>query len=110
MSSALKAPRGLSIRALLLGAHTFVWLLPLFALSMLRVYDVYLLRQTEHQLIAESVMVGEVFREAYLRALGRAGDNRIRPEDLNEVERRILKEAFRQARKLQQRLKLDYKL
>jgi len=41
---------------------------------------------------------------------GRAGDNLIRPDELNEVERRILKEAFRQARKLQQRLKLDYQL
>ena len=41
---------------------------------------------------------------------GRAGDNLIRPDELNEVERRILKESFRQARKLQQRLKLDYQL
>ena len=41
---------------------------------------------------------------------GRAGHNRVRPDELNEVERRILKEAFRQARKLQQRLKLDYQL
>lgn len=41
---------------------------------------------------------------------GHAGDNLIRPDELNEVERRILKEAFRQARKLQQRLKLDYQL
>ena len=41
---------------------------------------------------------------------GRSGDNLVRPDDLNEVDRRILKEAFRQARKLQQRLKLDYKL
>ena len=41
---------------------------------------------------------------------GRVGDNLIRPDELNEVERRILKEAFRQARKLQQRLKLDYQL
>ena len=41
---------------------------------------------------------------------GREGDNLIRPDDLNEVERRILKESFRQARKLQQRLKLDYQL
>ena len=44
------------------------------------------------------------------QAQGRDGDNLIRPDDLNEVERRILKEAFRQARKLQQRLKLDYQL
>jgi len=41
---------------------------------------------------------------------GREADNLIRPDELNEVERRILKEAFRQARKLQQRLKLDYQL
>lgn len=39
-----------------------------------------------------------------------AADNRVRPESLNELDRRILKEAFRQARKLQLRLKLDYQL
>ena len=38
------------------------------------------------------------------------GDNRINPDRLNELDRRILKEAFRQARKLQTRLKLDYQL
>lgn len=37
-------------------------------------------------------------------------DNRVDPESLNELDRRILKEAFRQARKLQLRLKLDYQL
>ncbi len=37
-------------------------------------------------------------------------DNRIRPDALNELDRRILKEAFRQARKLQSRLKMDYQL
>ena len=41
---------------------------------------------------------------------GRESDNFVRPDDLNEVERRILKEAFRQARKIQQQLKLDYQL
>ncbi|HAY09038.1 MAG TPA: nucleotidyltransferase, partial [Thauera sp.] len=38
------------------------------------------------------------------------GDNRVNPDSLNELDRRILKEAFRQARKLQLRLKLDYQL
>ena len=38
------------------------------------------------------------------------GDNRVDPDSLNELDRRILKEAFRQARKLQLRLKLDYQL
>jgi CBS domain-containing protein len=36
--------------------------------------------------------------------------NRIDPSALNDFERRSLKEAFRQARKLQQRLALDYDL
>ncbi|MBX3663897.1 MAG: CBS domain-containing protein [Burkholderiales bacterium] len=39
-----------------------------------------------------------------------AGVNRIRPDHLNEVDRRILKESLRQARKLQSRLALDYRL
>jgi signal transduction histidine kinase len=71
----LSRKRGPSIRVLLLGAHAFVWLLPLLVFSLLRVYDVYLLRQTEHQLIAESVMVGEAYRDAYLRASGRSVDD-----------------------------------
>ena len=41
---------------------------------------------------------------------GRQGDNLINPDDLNELDRRILKESFRQARKLQSRLKLDYQV
>jgi len=37
-------------------------------------------------------------------------DNRLDPDQLNDLDRRILKEAFRQARKLQARLALDYGL
>ena len=37
-------------------------------------------------------------------------DNLIDPERLNELDRRILKEAFRQARKLQARLAMEYRL
>ncbi|MFZ3019525.1 MAG: DUF294 nucleotidyltransferase-like domain-containing protein [Gallionella sp.] len=37
-------------------------------------------------------------------------DNNIDPEQLNELDRRILKEAFRQARKLQARLEMEYHL
>ena len=40
----------------------------------------------------------------------RAGDNHIDPESLNEIDRRMLKESLRQARKLQSRLALDYQL
>jgi CBS domain-containing protein len=39
-----------------------------------------------------------------------AGANRIDPDDLNELDRHILKEAFKQARKLQDKLRLDYRL
>jgi signal transduction histidine kinase len=70
----VRGARGPSIRLLLLGAHAFALLLPLAALFLLRVYDVYLLRQTEHRLISESVVIGEVFRDALLRALGREQD------------------------------------
>ena len=37
-------------------------------------------------------------------------NNYLAPDELNELERRILKEAFRQARKLQAKLSLDYQL
>ena len=40
----------------------------------------------------------------------RAESNRIEPEGLNDVERRMLKECLRQAGKLQTRLALDYQL
>jgi CBS domain-containing protein len=36
--------------------------------------------------------------------------NRVDPETLNELDRHVLKEAFRQARKLQERLRLEYRL
>jgi CBS domain-containing protein len=37
-------------------------------------------------------------------------DNHVSPDALNELDRRILKEVFRQARKLQTRIALDYRL
>ena len=41
---------------------------------------------------------------------GMPPDNLLDPDALNQLDRRILKEAFRQARKLQERLRLDYQL
>ena len=50
-------------------------------------------------------------RHQHLQNLqGLAMDNRINPDDLNQLERRILREALRQARELQNRLALDYRL
>jgi CBS domain-containing protein len=56
---------------------------------------IQLLRMRAHQLQANQ---------------GMALDNHVNPDSLNDLDRRILKEAFRQARKLQTRLALDYQL
>jgi signal transduction histidine kinase len=68
-----------SITTLLFGTLAFVWVVPLAALAGLRIYDGYLLRQTEYQLITESVLVGEALRAELLRELGRAGDQHLPP-------------------------------
>ena len=41
---------------------------------------------------------------------GSEASNYINPAQLNELDRRILKESFKQAKRLQQRLKLDYRM
>jgi CBS domain-containing protein len=41
---------------------------------------------------------------------GLAMDNRIAPDKLNDLDRRVLKESFRQTRRVQGRMALDYKL
>jgi CBS domain-containing protein len=43
-------------------------------------------------------------------ARGRGGQNRVDPRELNELERHVLREAFRQARKLQDCLVMEYRL
>jgi signal transduction histidine kinase len=66
--------RGPSIAVLLLGANLFVLSLPLVSLLVWRAYDLYLLRQTERQLIHQSVVVAEAFREAWWQEQGLSGD------------------------------------
>jgi CBS domain-containing protein len=47
----------------------------------------------------------------YLQMLRlRQGGNRVRVDELNEIDRRVLKESFRQLVRLQNRLRLDYQL
>lgn len=58
--------KGLRISFLLLGANAFVLLVPILSVIALRLYDNYLVRQTERQLIAQSVAVGEIWRELWL--------------------------------------------
>jgi signal transduction histidine kinase len=62
--------KGPSIRYLLLIANSFILLLPLFAAVFLRLWDGHLVRLTEQQLIAESVLLGEAWRERWLEEQG----------------------------------------
>lgn len=66
--------KGVPLRLLLLGGNAAVLLLPIAGFLLLRGYDAYLLRQTERQLLAESAVIGEVFREAYRAQAGIAHD------------------------------------
>ena len=63
--------RGLSVRRLLLGVNALVLVVPLVATFFAGVYANYLVRTTERRLIAESVLVGEAWRDRWLEALGR---------------------------------------
>jgi len=70
-----------TIRQLLLGVNLFILLVPLGAIVLLQVLGAYLLRQTERQLIAESVVIGEAWRGRLLDELGLPADSppEIRP-------------------------------
>jgi CBS domain-containing protein len=49
-------------------------------------------------------------RHQHLEHPAPGGENRIDPDALNALDRRLLKETFRQTSKLQERLRLDYQL
>lgn len=72
--------RGWRIRWLLLGVSALVLILPALSLIALRSYSVYLIRQTEERLIGESVVIGEAYREAWLRE-GKLTPDSFRPPD-----------------------------
>ena len=75
-----------TIRQLLLGVNLFILLIPFGAIVLLQVLDAYLLRQTERQLIAESVVIGEAWRDRLLEELGQSADSmpEIRPLGLED--------------------------
>ncbi|MCB9523944.1 MAG: HAMP domain-containing protein [Myxococcales bacterium] len=58
------------MRRLLLGVNVVVLLVPVLAIVLLRIYDAHLVEQTERRLIAESVIIGEAWRSAWLAARG----------------------------------------
>lgn len=68
-----------SLRWLLLGVSVFALAVPLVAFLTQRIYDTYLLRQTERQLIAQSVVIGEQWRQILFEVRGRGNLDAIRP-------------------------------
>jgi hypothetical protein len=79
---------GISIRWLLLGANALVILLPLSALVGFRIYDTYLLRQTERQLIAQAVDgSGACDQARRAEAWGCCGDRAQRRKELSGANR-----------------------
>lgn len=67
MVASVRRRGGVRIGVLLLGANAFVLMVPLLAILALRLYDNYLVRQTERQLIAQSVAIAEIYRELWLQ-------------------------------------------
>lgn len=89
-SSTAARLRGLGARLDLPEAEVEAWLSAFFFIQMLRL-------RNQHEKLEKGTG-------------SRITGNRIDPEQLNELDRRILKESFRQARKVQSRLALDYRL
>jgi len=57
------------IRGLLLAANAFALAVPIVAIVSLRIFDDQLIRRTEAQLIGQSVLIGELWREEWLRQM-----------------------------------------
>lgn len=72
-----------------------------------------LLRTAEMEAWCDAYAFIQLLRMRHHQLQTRAGqepDNYVNPSQLNELDRRVLKEAFRQARKLQQHVALEYQL
>jgi len=65
----------IGIRELLLAVNAFALLVPLAAILLLRIFDDQLIRRTEAQLIGQSVLIAEAWREAWLREQGIGPDD-----------------------------------
>jgi signal transduction histidine kinase len=67
------SPPRLGVRGLLLAVNVFALILPLAVIVLLRIFDDQLIRRTEAQLIGQSVLIAESWREAWLRHGGASG-------------------------------------
>lgn len=66
-----RARRGPPIGALILLVNVVVLAVPLLAVFLLQIYEAHLVETTERRLIAESVLIGEAWRDRWLEAQGR---------------------------------------
>lgn len=71
----------LRIRSILFFVAGAVLMVPVAVFLGLEVYDVYLMRQTERQLAAQSVVIGEAWRDAWLEARGIPADRIVGDDD-----------------------------
>lgn len=75
----MRETRRPTLRHLLLLLNIVLLGLPLLAIFALPIFDSYLIRQTERRLIAEAVVVAELYRGAHATASGADGTASIRP-------------------------------
>ena len=61
--------RRIPIHRLILMLNLLVLVAPLTALALLRLYQTTLIQHTERRLISEAVLIGEIWRDAYLNEL-----------------------------------------
>ncbi|MBW2263168.1 MAG: HAMP domain-containing protein [Deltaproteobacteria bacterium] len=62
--------RGPSVSWLLAGVSIIVFVAPILGVLVLQVFQTHLVRQTEMSLIAQSVLIGEAWRDRWLEELG----------------------------------------
>lgn len=65
-----RRPRGVSVRWLLLGVGVVILLFPVLVVLALNLYQNLLVRETEASLIAQSVLIGELWRDRWLEERG----------------------------------------
>ena len=72
------------LRTVLLAVHVLILLLPLGGIAALRLYENELIRGTEAQLLAQALVVRELFRVEYARAAGPSGGEISPPPSIEE--------------------------
>ena len=103
---------GFSLIELLIGMLIALEIL-VVALTVFDVHNRMARLQLQITDMQQSLRVAQYDMVRTTRMAGRGGlpaDFRVDPDDLNELNRLVLREAFKQAKRLQSRLQLEYRL